>query len=255
MTRPAAAVLALADLAPVGCDPRAFALLPEVERLALILRAGRVPGRCGPAYPVAPARGLYEVVDFEELVPGTDTRTRATGHRERDEPRARSTVRVGDAFTLMEEQARRSAARRGTAFVAPFTPGQVEAGRLYAGLVQRLASSGLSCVSVEALAGRGGGKGGDVSEARLDDARRLSAMRRRIGPGVALSIRRLRPSARAGGAARRLIRTIELVDAVCCAGQSLSAVLAAHGWAVKGETRDAARQALAEALDRVNGYR
>jgi hypothetical protein len=247
--------MALADLAPAGSDAVRFALLPEADRVALILRSGQVPDRCGPVYPVAPARGLFEVIDFQELVPGSDTRTRPTGWRERSEARVRSTVRVGDAFSLMEEQARRSASKSGRAFVAPFTPGQIEAGRLYAGLAQRLASSGLSCVSVEALAGRGGGKGGDVSEARLDDARQLAAMRRRIGPGVALSIRRLRPSERADGRKRRLIRTLDLVNAVCCDGQSLSKVLDAHGWSVKGRTRDAARKALAAALDRVNGYR
>ena len=179
-----------------GLDPLAFALLPEVERLALILRAGRVPGRCGPAYPVAPARGFYEVVDFEELVPAPTAAPAPPATARGDEPRARSTVRVGDAFTLMEEQARR-AARRGTAFVAPFTPGRSRPGGSMPAWCSGWPPGPPASRSRRWPAGWRQGR--RRVRGAASTMRRLSAMRRRIGPGVALSIRRA-PSARAGGA-------------------------------------------------------
>jgi hypothetical protein len=158
-------------------------------------------------------------------------------------------LRRADAFDVMEAQARR--AHRGDAerFLAPFTPGQIAIGRHYAAVFERHAGAGVKCSSVEGRVG-GSGRGGDFMDRLLEDRRTLDALIRRIGSGVAMEVRRVRPSTRG---TRRAITDRALVDGVCLAGLTVTDVLRQHGWADKGETRRAAREALAAALDRMSG--
>ncbi|MGO4854752.1 hypothetical protein [Phaeovulum sp. W22_SRMD_FR3] len=95
-------------------------------------------------------------------------------------------------------------------------------------------------------------KGGEFMDAFVaegDDIRRLRA---RVGTGVAMQIRRIRPSAR-GAAARGIITDLALVDAVCLEELTLSAVLTRFGWVSDGKNREALRKALGAALDRMAG--
>lgn len=220
-------------------DGNGRARLADADRRAqeLLARAA-VPEACGPEIPVAPARAGLVVEDRWEMVPGSTERRRVAGHA------GRKGARVGDAFDRMAEAcARRKAGE-------PFTPGQVSAGRDYAALVERLSASGVRCSSLEAVAQAGAG-GGSFIDAVVQDARRLASLRRRIGGGVAIEVRRVRPSRRG---TRRAIPDLVLVEMVCCGGLSLSQVLDRHAWSVSGDNLRAVRLALAAALDRMQGW-
>lgn len=134
-------------------------------------------------------------------------------------------------------------------FVPPFDNGQVQAGRAYAALVERVAGSGIKCSSLEAVSGGSGG-GGDREAAILQDVAQLRAMQRRFGNRLAKEVRRIRPN----GVKRRTIFVRQLVDMVCLGDASLDDVLRAHGWALNQKTRDGLRVALCVALDRMCGY-
>lgn len=155
-------------------------------------------------------------------------------------------IRRADVFDRMEHDA----ARFGVAFF--LTAGQVEAGRRYGRLVERY-SVGLSARStLSSMLPSGEGVGGALSaiDVHLLTGRGYDRAVQAIGHGVALSVRRVRPSAR-GGADRRGIPDRALVDAVAIGGQTLGEVLRAHGWAVKGGNRIALQQALSAALERL----
>jgi hypothetical protein len=237
---------AMALLRRMGPADRAviWGMLTSAERCALVLAAGAVPEGISEAIPVAPARGALEPFVELEIVRSTDGSERVQRANYLD----RGAGRVADAFTRME---RRRPARERREVGPLFTPGQVAMGRAYAALAERCAASGVKGVSLEVMASRSGGGSGGFMDAVIADHERLRAMERRIGDGVALAVRRVRPGVRG---ARSGIRCRRLVDMVCLGGASLSEVLAAHGWAVKGETREAARLALAAALDRMQGY-
>lgn len=223
-----------------GVSPRQMA---EADRLAQIIRLATPPDRCGPAIIAQPGRGPMVAQAPMGLIPdGTaDGWKRAhLGYRGRDHARA------ADAFDLMQMQAARAAGRDGAAVVL-FTAAQIGAGRRYAMLAERHAAAGMRCSSVEAQRGGGSG-GGSFIDQVIHEGDLIRAMQRAIGDGVALAIRRVRPSARG---TRAGIRDRALVDAVCLQGQTVSQVLAAHGWAVYGETQKSCRAALCAALDRM----
>lgn len=221
-------------------------LASEAARMAAMMRAATPPAECGGDIPVAPARGAFRVVTPLELVPGSEARVRQSGYRGPGEAAPRAGVVLADVFDRMARDAARAGAPE------PFSAGQVAAARRYRDLVERHEAGGVKCSSLEARAG-GSSRGGDVADARLIEGREIEAMRRRVGTGVALAVRRLRPSAR-GGASTGIITDRALVDAVCLQGLSLSAVLRAHGWSCYGGHREALRTALAGALDRMQGY-
>jgi hypothetical protein len=135
--------------------------------------------------------------------------------------------------------------------VAPFTPGQVQAGRDYAALSERCAAAGLRCASLEGLGG--GGSVDDWIERVIADMGRLRAMHHRIGGGLAKEVRRVRPSA-TGTGRQMVIRTRVLVDMVCIGERTLSGALRAHGWSDSGKNKIALSAALRAALDRMQGY-
>lgn len=229
---------ALQSLAPRDRQA-AFDALPEAARLRLVARAGAVPTDCGPDIAPAPARGPVRVFDLLESYPdGPDgSRLKPAGFAGR-----RSMQRL-DVFGRMSAQA----ARRGAE--CALNDSQIGMGRMYRSLVETQAAGGLRCAALEG--GRGGTAEG-FTDHRLDQSRRIDALVARIGAGVALAVRRVRPSVR-GGVGRANIPDRALVDAVCLFDRDLSVVLADHGWSVKGDTVRAAQTALAAALDRMIG--
>ena len=266
--------------APMAEVERGFAALragldrlaqSDAACLALLARA-TPPARCSAAIPVSPARADRAIAE----VPCRAMMTQAGPRVVRDDGGAGDRVRLGDAFDVMEDLARRKhpsviekaeAAYRQRckdaraagkkkmpvwhepAFVPPISPGQVQVGRDYAALTERVATSGLKCSSLEAQRAGGSG-GGDREEAVLQDIQQLRAFHARIGCGLAKEVRRIRP----GGAKRRAIRVRVLVDQVCIGGMTLSEVLEAHGWGVNAKSRNALRASLCAALDRMRGY-
>jgi hypothetical protein len=224
-----------------GLAPRdrqaAFDALPEGARLRLVARAGAVPADCGPAITPAPARGPVRVFDLLESYPDgpNGSRLKPAGFAGR-----RSLQRL-DVFGRMTAQA----ARRGGD--CALSDSQIGMGRMYRSLVETQAAGGLRCAALEG--GRGGTAEG-FTDHRLDQSRRIDALHAKIGLGVALAVRRVRPSVRG---VRTNIPDRALVDAVCLLDRDLSVVLADHGWSIKGETLRAAQAALAAALDRMIG--
>lgn len=233
---------------------RSSAMLAEAERIAAIKAAAMVPFSCGPDIPLAPARGAFQTFRPMEMVPGTAGTARPAGYRGPGEGQFRDAIRVADVFSVMEEQARRAHAAKGEdvgPFTAPLTPAQVQMGRTYRDLVERHGAGGMKCASLEA--NRGGGSGGAFMDAYLEEGLMIERLRRRIGDGAALVVRRIRPSKRGAGA-KGIITDRVLVDMVCLKDKSLSDVLRHHGWAKKGEHVAVMRRALAAALDRMQGY-
>lgn len=254
-------------LARVEVKDVAAARAAEVARISGILAAATPPEACGPAMPVAPARGTMAVFRPRGIAPGGQAAV-DTGYMAPGEARPRMAMREADAFDAMMRRAidahavqvaKAEAAWTGSPdrfraprFVPPLSSSQIAIGRHYQALVERHTAGGVRCSSLEAQ--RGGGGGGEFMDAYLAEAREIDALLRRIGDGAALVVRRVRPSAR-GGAAAGAITDRALVDAVCLAGLSLAEVLRRHGWAPKGEHRVRLRTALAGALDRMQGSR
>ena len=116
-------------------------------------------------------------------------------------------------------------------------------------MLDRGLSAGISAASLEA--GRGGGGSGEFIDAFVAEGRAIDALRRRIGSGTAMVLRRVRPSVKGTRAA---ILDRVLVDMVCLQDRDLSQVLAAHGWAQRSTVREKLSEALVQSLDRMMGY-
>lgn len=206
----------------------------ETARIEAI-KAQWTPPDAMAAAPMGPAAGPKVLVPEYGVASG-GTRRRVSAH-----------WREADVFDVMEQAAIRQGDDAG-----PFTPGQVAVARQYRHLTENHQAAGLRCASLEA--GRsGGGAGGCFIDAFLDEGKRLAWMERRIGNGVAMAVRRVRPSAR-GGSKAGIISDRQLVDAVCLGQMGLNDVLRRYGWAVKGDHRRVLRVALSAALDRMRGY-
>ncbi len=82
----------------------------------------------------------------------------------------------------------------------------------------------------------------------LRDKAEIERLRRRIGDGTAMVVRRIRPSKRGS---RVNITDRALVDMVCLEDRSLSEVLRAHSWVLNGTTTQAVLAALGDALERM----
>ena len=212
----------------------------EAERIAGVLARGVVPRDCGPEVAQAPARGVFRLARPKALYPkGED------GFELKDAGYCgRATIVSCDVFDRMLAQAAR---RRKD---APLRADQVAMARHYRALVERHASAGVRCSSLEASGGGGSGGQGSFIDAVLRDRERIVALRRRIGSGSALVVRRVRPSKRGS---RVGISDRKLVDMVCLEDMTLDQVAKAHGWAVKGAVRSALLSALSGALDRMLG--
>lgn len=220
--------------------------LDERARLdAVIARATPIEG-CGPLIPIAPARGPQVVVTPRRMVPDAKD---ATGWKVEEMGwRGFNAVRAADIF---DDLARRAAKRKAA---PPFTVGQVQVGRLYRDLVERRDAGGMRCASLEAGRGCGPSAGGEFIDAFIEEGRVIELLRRRIGSGVAMAVRRVRPSAR-GGAGARIIHDRALVDGICIGGRTFDDLLTSHGWAKTGRNVAALIGALGACLDRMNGDR
>lgn len=209
------------------------------DGLDRIIANATPPERCGPEIIAQPARGPMVVVSPMGLIPdGKEGWKRAhVGYRGRDH------VRAADAFDRMEAKAR----GKGGEAAQLFTEAQKGAGRRYAMLAERHAAAGMRCSSVEAQRGGGSG-GGSFIDSVVHEGDLIRAMRAAVGGGSSLVVRRIRRSKRGS---RVGIADLALVDAVCLSGQTVSEVLRAHGWAIKGETVKACCAALCAALDRM----
>lgn len=197
----------------------------EADRLSAIKRVAMPPEEMRAA-PMAPARGaMQRVLDPAGVY-----------------------WRGMDQLSVMCRHARARHKGEPEAFVAPFTPGQVQMGRHYQALVERHDAAGMKCVSIEAQGGGSGGQGGFI-EALLQARQEIATLHCRIGDGIALQVQR-----GGAGSGRRAITVRRLVDAVCLQDEDLTTVLRAHGWAAKGDVRERLRAVLIDALDRMQGY-
>lgn len=197
--------------------------------------ASTPPVTASPNIIAAPARGPQLVEpQFETVQTPSGPRTR------RATQDGFHPVRRADAFDMMALQHKR-AGGQGTLF----TVAQVEAGRAYAALCERVSAEGMRCSSPEARTG-GGGQGVDWIEGVIGRTARLARMRAAVGSGWAVE---------AGDVPgkRTAILVLTLVDRVCVHRQGLGQVLNWHGWPVKGETRAVLQRALCAALDRLHG--
>lgn len=193
------------------------------------------------AAPVAPARGAMVLQPNMVVLPG-GTRKRDGAH-----------WRAAGPLEVMVEQARQRHEAKGRdddAFTAPFSPSQIAVSEDYRTLVERY-ETGLCKVS-RFESGRFGSDGqGSAMDTYIQEARWLDELRRRIGDGVTMQVRRHLDRDNA----RRAIPVRVLVDMVLVHGRTFTDVLAAHGWQAKGDTRKILRGELCAALDRMCGYR
>lgn len=226
-------------------------LRAEADRLAgIIARATPVAG-CGPAIPVAPARGAQVVVTPAVMMP--DPKSKGGWRVEAHGWRGFNAVQGADIFDVLARQAVKRKCKDGHTQASPFTKGQVEVARRYRDLVERHEGAGFKCASLEVRNAAGPSGGGEFMDAYLDEGRAIAWLQQQIGAGVAMAVRRVRPSAR-GEAAARVIRDRDLVDAVCLYGTSFRVVLQRHGWSQDGKNVKALIAALAACLDRMQGY-
>lgn len=232
------------------------ARLAEADAPVVAIKAAAMPPAiCGPDIPASPARGAYRVFRPVEIVPGSSGTARPAGYRGPGEATFRAAIQIADVFDAMREDARRRHEKRvaklgddAGPFIPPFTPGQEQVARDYRDLVERQSAGGIKCASLEA--GRRGGGQGEFIDAYIADGIWLAQLKERIGTGIALA------TARSGSSPmRRAILCRTLVDMVCLRGWSLTVVLRKHDWTVKAQSLDLARNALARALDRMQGYR
>lgn len=244
--------------------PYHWRLEEERRACAAILARATPPDGASAKIPVAPARGACRAeVPSEAVMTGSGPRVRADRsaglrvHRLDAWDRMHSAAHRSFPSRLARWEAERKAKGlpvdgrgvRRPVFVPPFTVGQVEMGREYAALVERLAASGVKCCSIEMAGSGGSGTGLSVSEAVSRDMTRLRVMERRVGCGVAKDC--VRPSK---GGMRSTIRVADLVRRVCIDEMTLTEVSHHYGWAKDRRILDILRRELASALDRMRGY-
>ncbi|RJL13702.1 hypothetical protein C9E82_13300 [Paracoccus siganidrum] len=215
----------------------------EAQRCRVMMAAAALPEECGDEIAPSPARGGFVLERFRHLEEGRDDEFIQTskGYVRR------LPVRRADAFDAMI-----AAALRAKRDEMPLSYGQIAIGRRYHDLVEMLSSDGTKLSQLQGSTGSG--DNGGWMDRRLALSAELAGMRRRIGNGVAMAVRRIRPSDR-GSKARGTITDRVLVDMVCLQGRGIKAILLAHGWQDDGRNKKALREALSASLDRMMGYR
>ena len=233
-----------ADLRPSTVSAAAWRAMASADRVAAIKAAYTPPAACGPDVVVAPARGAFRTYDPIGLVPGSTERVRSEAHRGEGEAIARKGVAVVDVFDrMMVEAARRNQP-------APLTPSQISIGRRYRWVAEQHDAGGFKMSSINST---GGGTGAmDVMDLRLAERKELVELRRRVGVGVAMKVRRVRPSQRGTGA--RVIHDIDVIDRVCLGDLTVTEVLREFGWSTYSGNTIALRAALCGSLSRMIGY-
>lgn len=214
--------------------------IEEHARMAEVRAMGFVPSEVGPEIPMAPARGPVRMLDMMASYPkgDHDFEMKAAGFL------GRKTLQRADSFDVMAAKAARHKK------ASPFSPAQVAMGRFYRDLVEKHDSAGVKCSSLESLSQRSAGSGSDFMDAVLRDRDRIGMLRKRIGSGSAMVVRRIRPSDRGS---RVTIMDRRLVDIVCLEDGTITDVLRKHGWGDDAKLRAALQQALASVLDRMMG--
>lgn len=190
---------------------------------------------------VAPARGSMMLQPNFVVLPG-GTRKRDGAHWREAGP-----LSVMVAQAKMRHDAK---GRDDDAFAAPFTPSQIAVSEDYRTLVERY-EAGLSKGSSFEAGRSGSGGAGLAIDTYIQEGRWLDDLRRRIGSGVTMQVRRHMDRDNA----RRAIPVRVLVDMVLVQGKTLSDVLRAHGWAKTTVHLRMVRGELCAALDRMCGYR
>lgn len=236
----------------VGSDGVAR-LRAEAGRVAKIKAAGAAPAQCGPEVPNAPARGAVRISDPKELVPGSTDKFQHAGHF------GRSVMHRCDVFDMMRAKAlnvhaKAKAKDAKAVFEEPFNAGQVSMARYYAGLHESLHSGGVGGTSYVEDRVSGGAGGLDAVDLRLAARQEFEALERKVGRGVAMALRKVRPSKRGDGRVCGMISDLDVVRMVCLHGLSLSEVLGKYDWSKSSRNLLALRVALRGALDRMQGY-
>jgi hypothetical protein len=132
--------------------------------------------------------------------------------------------------------------RRGPDALAALPQHQRDAGALYAEAVERVAS-------VRAPGeGRGGGLSDGGAVLRCAAAERLRACRTAIGDALVLDPRGVRAHR---DHARRALNVAEIVDGAVLHGRTIPEILARAGWSRGPSVAGPAREALAQALERI----
>lgn len=224
----------------------------ERERVAGIIARAMPAEGCGPAIPIAPARGPSVAITPNVVMPDEKSETgykvEATGWR------GFRAARAIDVFDTLDQREAVRARKEGRDPVPPFSKAQVTIARHYRDLVERHDAGGMRCASLEARGSGGGSSGGEFIDAYLATGNEIQQLRQRIGSGAAMVVRRVRPSAR-GTTTASIIRDRDLVDAVCLHGKGFVEVLLAHGWSKDGKNAKALQVALGGCLDRMRGGR
>jgi hypothetical protein len=240
MTRPFPAAKEFVSM-PQGFDRAAgqARLTGEESRVRAMLDLACPPVAMERA-PVAPARGPQQLVPTFSVTAGGMRRVEGA-HWQGLSPLAAAVA-----------QAWRRHEARGTdaPFVPPFNPAQVAVAEDYAALVEWREGSPLRCASLEAgRSGNGGGSGLFIMT-YIEQGNWLTELRRRIGDGIAMDVRRHMDR----GNSRKVIRVRVALDLLALDGVAVKSILRRFGWVANiRECRDL-RAAICGALDRMQGY-
>ena len=206
------------------------------------MRAKATPPAAMYAAPVAPARGVMQLVPDFDILPGGTRRVAGAHWVQPSRLDLINAKAVADARAVDPEVSRAKA--------EAFTPAQVAMAARYRDLVEWLAGSGIKCSRLER--GSGGNNSTDLfHETYSDHSGELARLRAAIGDAVVLSPRRHMDRDNA----RQVLTVRVALDAIVLKGWTLTKVITKHGWAAKGSTRIQVRDAIRGALDRMQGYR
>ena len=220
-------------------DPYGRGRLEVEARRIEAIKAQAAPPPAMSAAPLAPARGPQQLVPSFSVTAGGMRRIEGA-HWQGLSPLAAAVA-----------QARLRHEGRGTdaPFVPPFNPAQVAVAEDYAALVEWREGSPLRCASLEAGRSGGGGSGLFI-DSYIDQGDWLAELRRRIGDGVAMDVRRHMDR----GNTRRGIKVRTAVDLLCLQGVAVKAILKRFGWVGNMRECKDLRLAICGALDRMQGY-
>lgn len=189
----------------------------EQERIDAVRALGFVPEAVGSDIIAAPARGPIKVFKTVAAYPKGEFEFeyKPAGHK------GRKTMRCADNFDVMAAKAARHKKK------PPFGSDLVAMARHYRDLVERHANAGLRCSSMESLGG--GGSGGEFIDAVLRDREEIDRLRRRVGVGMALEVKK-----KVGDRAdyRIPITDRDLVDAICLSEMTFTDVLRQWQWVI-----------------------
>lgn len=201
----------------------------EARRVADVMARAAVPSMASPEIVAAPARGAMRLAP--QFV---DVATASGFRRRRDTVDGFHPVARVDAFDVMAL----AAARRGGAGPI-FTVAQVDAGRAYAALAERVAAEGMRASTMADRVSGGGGR--DWIDGVIARSARLARMRAAI------------PVDLVDGVGCDGLRVRSVVDGVCLGGMTVGQLLRKQGVAVWAERRQAALRALVRGLDAIYG--